>query len=231
MSGRTLDRKTTAKPPIKLAKPMSLREQIYENLRDRIRAGELSFEDRLVDVDIADQFGVSRMPVREALMQLVHDGMIESTTRGFVLRRFSDQEVKEIFEIRRLLEPAAAAGAARNMTDEVLATLEEALAECERTHESGEAAVFIRANARFRGAWLAQVPNGQLADAILRYMDHAQVVRLETLPIPAVRADVIGRMREIFNAFRERDAEKAARLIEKHVDAALAFFLRGETPQ
>ena len=70
---------------------MSLREQVYGDLRERIHKGQLTFEDRLVDVDIANDFGVSRMPVREALMQLVHDGMIESTTRGFVLRRYSDR--------------------------------------------------------------------------------------------------------------------------------------------
>ena len=70
-----------------------------------------------MDVEIANEFGVSRMPVREALMQLVHDGMIESTSRGFVLRRYSDREIEEIFEIRRLLEPAAAAIAAKKMTE------------------------------------------------------------------------------------------------------------------
>ncbi len=103
----------------------SLREQIYENLRERIHAGQFTFDDRLVDVDIANEFGVSRMPVREALMQLVHDGMIESTSRGFVLRRYSDQEIEEIFEIRRLLEPAAAAIAAKKMTDAALEEMDE----------------------------------------------------------------------------------------------------------
>ena len=111
MSGHAL--KTTAVvKQAKIAKPASLREQIYEKLRERIHAGQFTFDDRLVDVDIANEFGVSRMPVREALMQLVHDGMIESTSRGFVLRRYSQDEIEEIFEIRRLLEPAAAAIAA-----------------------------------------------------------------------------------------------------------------------
>src|SRR5262245_23642466 len=105
MSDRALKKNNIAKSA-KIAKAMSLREQIYENLCERIHTGKLTFEDRLVDVDIANEFGVSRMPVREALMQLVHDGMIESTSRGFVLRRYSDAEIEEIFEIRRLLEPA-----------------------------------------------------------------------------------------------------------------------------
>ena len=103
MSERALKRKDPGKPPkpavepVKVVKAASLREQIYERLRERVHTGQLTFDDRLVDVDIANEFGVSRMPVREALMQLVHDGMIESTSRGFGLRRYSDQEIAEIF--------------------------------------------------------------------------------------------------------------------------------------
>ena len=120
MSDRALKANTITKPA-RIAKAVSLREQIYENLRERIHTGQLTLDERLVDVEIANEFGVSRMPVREALMQLVHDGMIESTSRGFVLRRYSDREIEEIFEIRRLLEPAAAAIAAKKMTEHALA--------------------------------------------------------------------------------------------------------------
>ena len=130
---------------------MSLREQIYENLRERIHTGQLTFEDRLVDVDIANEFGVSRMPVREALMQLVHDGMIESTTRGFMLRRYSDQEIEEIFEIRRLLEPAAAAIAAKKMTDAALEKMDSAIDAGIKASKADDFTAFVVANAAFRG--------------------------------------------------------------------------------
>ena len=212
------------KPSRKVTKATSLREQIYDFLRERIRTGQLTFEDRLVDVDIANEFGVSRMPVREALMQLVHDGMIESTTRGFVLRRFSDREIEEIFEIRKLLEPAAAAGAAGTITPQALQDMDRALEDCGRADKAGDSTAFILANAKFRSAWVAQVPNTQLAAAILRFIDHVQAVRLATLPNETVRKDVLQRMRAIHDAFKTRNAREAARLVEKHVQAALVFF-------
>jgi DNA-binding GntR family transcriptional regulator len=224
MSDRSIKPQPAAKEQMKVLKALSLREQIYDHLRERIRTGQLTFEDRLVDVDIASEFGVSRMPVREALMQLVHDGAIESTTRGFVLRRFNDREIEEIFEIRRLLEPAAAAGAATNMTTQALEQMRAALADCERADQSGDSTAFILANARFRAAWIAQVPNGQLAAEILRFSDHVQAVRLKTLPSAIVRQDVVERMRAILGAFQRKEGSAVSGLVEAHVMMALHFF-------
>jgi DNA-binding GntR family transcriptional regulator len=224
MSNRSLKANAAMKPASKLFKATSLREQIYEHLRERINTGQLTFDDRLVDVDIANEFGVSRMPVREALMQFVHDGMIESTTRGFMLRRPTDREIDEIFEIRRLLEPTAAAGAASNMTEQALRQMSIALDACARAHRAGDATAFIHANAKFRGAWIGQVPNTQLASAISRYIDHVQAVRLKTLPSATVRIEVLGRMKTILEAFRKRDATEVSKLMEKNMIAALEFY-------
>lgn len=205
---------------MKVLKSVSLREQIYEHLRERIRTGQLTFEDRLVDVDIASQFGVSRMPVREALMQLVHDGAIESTSRGFVLRRYSDQEIADIFEIRRLLEPAAAEIAARKMTESALEIMESAIQAGITASIADDFADFVVANAAFREAWIAQVPNKQLIAALSRYFDHVQIIRLVTLSQRPVRDSVLGRLRKIHDAFRAGDAERAAALFRDHVDEA-----------
>ena len=209
---------------MKVLKPASLREQIYDHLRERIHAGLLTFDDRLVDVDIANKFGVSRMPVREALMQLVHDGMLESTTRGFVLRRYSDKEVEEIFEIRRLLEPAAAMIAARNMTDAALETMDSAIAAGIKASKANDFAAFVIANATFRRAWLEQVPNTQLVAALARYIDHVQVIRLVTLSQKQVREDVLERLRAIHDAFRAGKADRVSTLFKQHVDAAVLAY-------
>jgi DNA-binding GntR family transcriptional regulator len=223
MSERALKTGPVAKP-VKITKAMSLREQIYDHLRERVCNGQLTFEDRLVDVDIANEFGVSRMPVREALMQLVHDGMIESTTRGFVLRRYSDQEIEEIFEIRRLLEPAAAEIAARKMTDSALEKMDTAIHAGIKASKDDDFTAFVVANAAFRAAWLAQVPNSQLVAALARYIDHVQVIRLVTLSQRDVRDDVLQRLRAIHDAFRAGKADRVSTLFKQHVDAAVLAY-------
>lgn len=209
---------------MKVLKAASLREQVYDHLRERIHTGQLTFEDRLVDVDIANKFGVSRMPVREALMQLVHDGMLESTTRGFVLRRYSDKEIDEIFEIRRLLEPAAAMIATKNMTDAALETMDSAINAGIKASKANDFTAFVIANATFRRAWLAQVPNAQLAAALARYVDHVQVIRLVTLSQLQVRQDVLERLRAIHDAFRAGKADRVSTLFKQHVDAAVLAY-------
>lgn len=217
-------------PPAKVLKAVSLREQVYDHLRERIHTGQFTFDDRLVDVDIANEFGVSRMPVREALMQLVHDGMIESTTRGFVLRRYSDQEIAEIFEIRRLLEPAAATIAAKNMTDDALETMDGAIGAGIKASKADDFTAFVIANATFRRAWLAQVPNSQLVAALARYIDHVQVIRLVTLSQRTVREDVLERLRAIHEAFGAGKADRVSTLFKQHVDAAVVAYRTYRTP-
>ena len=223
MSDRALKTNRTAKPA-RIAKAMSLREQIYENLRERIHTGQLALDERLVDVDIANEFGVSRMPVREALMQLVHDGMIESTSRGFVLRRYSDQEIEEIFEIRRLLEPAAAAIAAKKMNDAALEKMDSAIDAGIKASNSSDFTAFVVANAAFRRAWMGQVPNTQLVAALARYIDHVQIIRLVTLTQRPVREDVLDRLRTIHDAFQAGKADRVSTLFKQHVVAAVLAY-------
>ena len=224
MSNRSLKPKPVTKIATRISKAMSLREQIYEHLRERIQTGQFTFDDRLVDVDIANEFGVSRMPVREALMQLVHDGMIESTSRGFVLRRYSDEEIEEIFEIRRLLEPAAAAIAAEKMTDAALETMDRAIHAGIAASNANDFTGFVVANAAFRRAWLGQVPNSQLVAALARYIDHVQIIRLVTLSQRPVCEDVLERLRAIHDAFRAGKADRVSALFKQHVDAAVLAY-------
>ena len=211
-------------PEPKIAKSKNLREKIYDMYRERITTGQISHEDRMVDVEIAAQLEISRMPVREALMQLVHEGMLESTSRGFVLRRFSDAEIEDIFEVRSLLEPVAVAHAAANMTPVALQRLESAFEDCQRADRKGDFSRFVSSNAEFRGIWLEQVANRQLVAAIKNHVDHVQAVRLATLKRSEIRKDVLDIMRELHLAFRARDASRASAAIERALAAALKAF-------
>ncbi len=218
----TIVRRATPEP--KITKSKNLREKIYDMYRERITTGQIAHEDRMVDVEIAAQLNISRMPVREALMQLVNDGMLESTSRGFVLRRFSDVEIEDIFEIRNLLEPVAAAHAASNMTAAALQRMESVLEDCRRAGRNGELSRFISCNAEFRGIWLEQVANRQLVAAIKNHVDHVQAVRLATLKRKEIRKDVLDKMQQLYLAFRAQDASKASAVIESALAAALNAF-------
>lgn len=212
--------------PERLAKPKRLRQQVYETVRDRIKGGVITEEDRIVDLELASELGISRMPVREALMQLVNEGMLESTSRGFVLRTFTDREIAEIFEVRRLLEPAAAASAALTMSIAVLHSLEVAIGQCEKSSKANDVRKFVQYSAEFRTTWLEQVPNTMLTSTITRFADQVQAVRLVTLRHASVRGDAVARMWRLCEAFRAKDPLEAATRTEAQVTAAYEAYRR-----
>ena len=98
-------------------KSESLRGQVYDSLREALRKGKVGANRITTERDLAEELGVSRTPVREALALLVHEGLILSTSRGFSAPELSPRDIAELYEIRRLLEPAALA-----MTVEHLST-------------------------------------------------------------------------------------------------------------
>jgi len=203
----------------------SLRTQIHLDIVERIRSGEIGPDDRLVDIEVAQNFGVSRMPAREALLQLVNEGYIVGTTRGFVLPRLSREDVADIFEIRRLLEPRAAANAARDMTDEGIEELRLALAQAEASLAAGDVSGFSQANASFRRAWISQIRNQRFAETLSRFADQVNIVRSGTLSKPETQKIVVSGLRDLFRTFKKRDPLGAHDLMVSFVaNAEAAFF-------
>lgn len=195
-------------PPKKSAqrKP-NMREQVYLHLRTLMQKGEIRFSDRLVDHEIAADLRVSRMPVREALLQLKNEGLLDSTSRGFVLRRFTPTDIAQLFEIRLLLEPPAAAAACEKATLEGLAIMRMAAEESEKAHNEGDILAYMKANTTFRSTWISLVPNPHLANMISRLVDHVEAVRLATLQDPKWRASSLLSTQKILDGFMKKDTE------------------------
>jgi DNA-binding GntR family transcriptional regulator len=189
-----------AQPP-----KLNIREQVYQHLRTRMRKGEVGLADRLVDHEIAATLSVSRMPVREALLQLKSEGLLEGTSRGFMLRRFTPTDIAQLFEVRLLLEPSAAAGACENATLEGLAIMRKATEESIKAHADGDGVRYMQVNDLFRTTWISMVPNPHLASMITRLADHVEAVRLATLRNPQFREWSLTSTRKVLDAFLDKD--------------------------
>ncbi len=102
----------------------SLAESVYQRILEAILSGTLAGGTELSEVALAAELGVSRTPVHEALLRLAADGLVEDlASRQARVARFTRQDLANIYEVRRILEPAAAELAATRMTDEQLAEL------------------------------------------------------------------------------------------------------------
>lgn len=201
--------------------PKSHRMRIYEDYRARIQRGDISMEAKLVDTAIAAELGVSRMPVREALMQLTHEGYLKGSSRGFTLPNLTHTQILEVFELRRLLEPRAAASATHVMPREAIGRLNEAVEVSASTLENENIDVFFRASELFRNTWLHAVPNQELRKTILRYISQVQTVRVATMLDPSIHKVIVKGQKDLLDAFERRDSLAAA-------DRMLSFVVQAE---
>jgi DNA-binding GntR family transcriptional regulator len=202
----------------------SHRLRIRDTLRTRLLVGEIGPEVRLVDHAIAAEMGVSRMPVREALMQLVSEGYLESTSRGFALPSLTPERIAEVFELRRLLEPHAVACVARDRAEGDLSAMRNALALAE---DAGtDVATFHRGAEGFRNVWLEAVSNTELRLAIQRYSGQVQSVRFATLPDAEARRTILFGLRSLLDAFVAGDGPRASDLMLRFIYDAEDFYHR-----
>src|SRR3954453_21872928 len=121
------------KPAILLSESVRLRDQVCEELRDRIIAGRLQPGHRLVERDLATEFGVSRVPVREAIRILVGEGFVEALSpRRIVVKELSRRDVEELFDVREALEVLATRLAAQQADRTGLRELERLVEQARR---------------------------------------------------------------------------------------------------
>lgn len=104
----------------------SLSARVYNHIRDGILAGTFAKGDELKEKNIGDELGVSRTPVREALRQLELEGLVSIIpNKGAFVEGVSTDDIRDIYEIRALLEGLCARWAATRISDELMAAMEE----------------------------------------------------------------------------------------------------------
>ena len=211
----------------------ALGQQVYQSLQGLLRSGALVAGQPLQEVQLAEQLGVSRTPVREAMTRLESEGLLVSDGRSFVIPALTLADVDDIYEIRFLVEPAALRCVADNkLTPAARANIEACVAAAIAAHEAGDAAGFRDSAARFRNAWLALIPNPRLLRVVGQYADHMQHIRVLTLGDPTVRAIVLAGIRRLASALISGDGDSAESATKENLRQARKAFVAaaGLTP-
>ncbi len=196
----------------------SLSAKVFHKLREEILAGKYAADEELKEKNIGEELGVSRTPVREALRQLELEGLVSIIpNRGAFVVGVSLKDVKDIYEIRSLLEGLCAKWAARNITDEQLAELEENifLSEFHATKENWEQ--ILELDNRFHELLYQASASRELIHVLKDYHQYVQRVRRITLAEPErVRAST-GEHRLIVEALKNHDPETAQKQARNHI--------------
>ena len=214
MSEQILSGEETAPPLGELHAP--LRDLVVERLRAGILSGRYKAGERLVEDRLAEDFKVSRNPVREALRALAAEGLVLVTPRrGATVAGFSAAETREMIEVRATLEGMNARLAARRRDPAMMAALEACLEEGAAQAGSGDPAVLLRLNSRFHDLLAAAGHNRILADLMRLLRERTNLVFAPRNAIGA--GETWSEHRTILEAVLNGDEELAALLATRHV--------------
>jgi DNA-binding GntR family transcriptional regulator len=196
----------------------SLHDQVAQQLRDQIFAGELSPGAFVDETRLCEQLAISRTPLREALKVLTAEGLIRhEPRRGCFVNEVTEQDLDEIFPVIALLEGRCAFEAAQQATDTDIAALEGLHQQLQSSADQGRIPDYYSANYAIHEAIIAMAGNKWLAQVISDLRKILKLARLQQLNAPGRLAQSLAEHMAIFAALKARDAEGADAAMRTHL--------------
>jgi DNA-binding GntR family transcriptional regulator len=199
---------------------MNLRRanQIADTLEQLVFAGEFQDGERLDEVKLAEQFHVSRTPIREALQVLVSSGMaVQIPRRGVFIRQPGPVELMEMFETMAEVEGICARLAAARMTDRDLAELEAANDRCKQAIKETDYDRYYQENEAFHKIIYRGATNSFLEKQALQLQNRLKAYRRIQLRFRGRLNQSMDEHSQVLIALQDGDAEKAAAALRSHV--------------
>lgn len=195
-----------------------LKDLVYAHLRSAIVTCRIAPGEPLREAAVSASLGVSKTPVREALVRLADDGLVELRThRGAVASTYDRTSVVELFELRELVQTDLARRAARGAPDHVLAELAENIERSRRAREAGDDATLARLLSAFDDQMLALQTNRLLAEINDRLRAHVERIGRLVASAPERLHRSVDEHAAIADALVARDVERAADAVRAHV--------------
>jgi len=205
----------------------SLSGKIFAQLQNDIINGKYKPGDSLIETKLAKEMGVSRTPVREAIVQLELEGLVQSMpNRGVVVTGVSEQDIEDIYTIRMLIEGLAARWAAEKITDEELEELKEAIEFEEFYTARNNTSHLLKLDSKFHEIIFKASKSKPLMHTLSNFHLYVQRARNISLESSGRAKEALAEHRAILQAIMERDAEKAERLTTEHIRNARLNLLR-----
>ena len=194
----------------------TLREKILETIREAILRGQLKPGEKVAEPELAERFGISRTPIREAFRQLESEGYLTVIPRkGAVVTSLSERAVEEFYAIKSILEGYAARMAAENLTSRDIARLEAINARLGQLADEGDVKTFFKVHNEFHELFIKAADNEKLLELINQLMLKFNRLRLASLSLPGRMQISVQEHKKIIEAFKNKDGELADNLVRK----------------
>ncbi|WZL73553.1 GntR family transcriptional regulator [Clostridiaceae bacterium 35-E11] len=204
---------------LKLENYQPLRDVVFEHLRNAILTGDLKPGERLMEVQLAEQLGVSRTPVREAIRKLELEGLLVMVARkGAYVADVSIKDILDVLEVRSVLEGLAASLAAERMTEEELEELELISYHFKKYIESGNVEGMIEKDREFHDRIFRSTRNPKLMQIAQGLQEQVHRFRTSYFAEYNKSKALLSEHQAILEAISDRNAAKAQQLAQNHIE-------------
>ncbi|MDD6812731.1 MAG: GntR family transcriptional regulator [Lachnospiraceae bacterium] len=198
---------------------LPLRDVVFNTLRKAILTGELKPGERLMEIHLANQLGVSRTPIREAIRKLELEGLvIMIPRRGAEVAQITEKSLKDVLEVRRALDALCAELACDRITEEEKQELKKACDEFEQATITGDATTIAAADVALHDIIVAATGNKRLIQLINNLSEQMYRYRFEYIKDENQHKNLVEEHRMIYESIIRQDKEQAAQAAKLHID-------------
>lgn len=209
-----------------IQRPQTLTEQAYKLLRQAILRGDFAPDQRLTEEGLAERLKISRTPVREAVQKLRQEGLLVALQpRGVAVVAVSQEEVEQIFKLRLLLEPYAAAEAATHITEAELQQLRVANVAMQAALQPLDMECYLEANRTFHDVLYRASANSRLVTLIdSLFVPSVYLLEATTYDAPTATHAWQGHQ-QVLEALEQHDPTAAADAMRSHIQTGESHLL------
>ena len=205
----------------------SLGRLAYERIKGEILDERLLPRQPLIEAELAAKYGMSKTPVREALLSLAREGLVEmSSFRGGRVRDFTADDAREIYELRELLEPFALRRAVPRLTDGDRRSLRALLDKAQAAAEGGDRRELSRLNCAFHSSLVARCRNEKVIEILAHLQNQVRVMSMRLWNVRATHLREAEQHRAILTAVEAGQADQAAELLGEHISEFRERYIR-----
>jgi len=205
----------------------SIRQKIYDHLREQLLSGEIPPYQHLIETKIAKEIGTSRTPVREALHNLELEGLIESIPRvGYVVKPINEAEVEEICEIREAIEQVATRWAMEKAPQRLIEELRKNILISEEKAAHGDPKKFIKIDAQYHEIITKLSGSKRLQELAQTLRRHMLRYRIQSIYLMDNVLRAIDGHKGILEAIEKGDLEEVNRAVERHLEQSKKDILK-----
>ena len=210
----------------KLGNLEPIRDLVYRHLREQILTGALNHGMRLKEVAISEELGVSRTPIREAIRKLESEGLVQyASRRGVTVTALDAGEMKEIYELREVLEGLTSRLAAERGTDEEIRQLQDLALKMERAYQTRKIGQVPSLHTKFNELLYSMSRNKKLFETLARYNEYIEKSQFISMQREGRAQRIMSEHSAIVDAIRRRSPQQAEEAARQHVsNASKAYF-------